>query len=147
MNTDLIKSRARTLFNFLKSRNHNVPYQTTLDAVSVLECGRDWNALSTKVNTTTLKPAPVDQHGGNTGSGCNCKLCQRNRVFDAKIAALPEEHRGYFESLYEGLMDTEMDNDYQNAILDGSWHSAVEILEDALQRAKKKRAEREAATD
>ena len=59
-------------------------------------------------------------------------------MFRHKVEQLPEEQRGFFESLYEDLMEKEMDLDYKRAILDGSWPQSVEILEKALARAKEK---------
>lgn len=140
MDVNVIKSRARTLVAFLKTRQFKLPYQTAVDAMSVLETGRDFNtgsALAQKHGDTNVGQATPP--AGHTG--CNCKLCQQNRVFYAKLAALPEDQRGYFEAVYEDLMETKMDNDYHNCILDGSWTSSVEILEAALVRAKQKRAE------
>lgn len=40
------------------------------------------------------------------------------------------------------IIDLETDNEYYQAILDGNWPSSVEILEQALTRAKEKRNER-----
>jgi hypothetical protein len=71
-------------------------------------------------------------------SQCQCKVCQNGRMFRHKVEQLPEEQRGFFESLYEDLIEKEMDLDYKRAILDGSWPQSVEILEKALARAKEK---------
>lgn len=71
-------------------------------------------------------------------SHCECKVCQNGRMFRHKVEQLPEEQRGFFESLYEDLMEKEMDLDYKRAILDGSWPQSVEILEKALARAREK---------
>lgn len=143
MDVNVIKSRARTLVAFLKTRQFQLPYQTAIDALSVLETGRDFNtgsALAKKNGTAeTAQSTPPTGH-----TGCNCKLCQQNRVFYAKLEELPEDKRGYFEAVYEDLMETKMDNEYHSCILDGTWNSSVEILEAALARAKQKRAEEEA---
>lgn len=142
MDVNVIKTRARTLVAFLKTRQFTLPYQTAVDAVSVLETGRDFNTVSAVAKNAEPPSAPdATPPAGHTG--CNCKLCQQNRVFYAKLEALPEEQRGYFEAVYEDLMETKMDNDYHTCILDGSWTSSVEILEAALVRAKQKRAEQE----
>ncbi len=74
---------------------------------------------------------------------CNCAICTRatrfaaviaSRDVDALIAAVVE--------LENSLGMTEDDLDHKNAILDGSWPSAVEQLEAALERAKGKREAR-----
>jgi len=74
---------------------------------------------------------------------CECKVCQNGRMFRHKVEQLPEEQRGFFESVYDDLMEKEMDLDYKRAILDGSWPQSVEILEKALVNAKAKQQERE----
>lgn len=40
------------------------------------------------------------------------------------------------------IIDLETDNEYYQSILDGNWPSSVEILEQALIRAKEKQNER-----
>lgn len=136
MNIDLIKSRARTLVNFLKSRQYDVNYQTALDAVAVMECGRDFNTAS-----AVAKKKPGEKAEKTTRhNGCNCKICQNTRSFNAKIAELPEDKRGFFEVMYDELLETQMDNDYMSVILDGSWPGSVSILEKALARAKERQA-------
>lgn len=72
---------------------------------------------------------------------CECKVCQNGRMFRHKVEQLPEEQRGFFEVVYDELLETQMDNDYKRAILDGSWPGSVEILEKALVKAKAKQQE------
>jgi hypothetical protein len=72
---------------------------------------------------------------------CQCTVCVNGRMFRHKLEQLPEDQRGYFESLYEDLMEKQMDNDYKSCILDGSWPGSVEILERALANAKEKQQE------
>ena len=60
---------------------------------------------------------------------CNCQVCQDTRNFRAELNQLPAEHQSVFDGLYDNLLHVEMDRDYYHAILEGSWPSAKEILE------------------
>ena len=69
-------------------------------------------------------------------SKCNCRVCERNKVFAEKLDLLPEPQRAYWESLYEDLCHAEMDNNYHDAILQGHWPSGKEVLLYALDKYK-----------
>lgn len=74
---------------------------------------------------------------------CECKVCQNGRMFRHKLSEIPEDKRPFFEEVYEELMELQMDNDYLRCIMNGSWTGAVEILENALVKAKEHQKLRE----
>lgn len=59
---------------------------------------------------------------------CVCKICVRGKEFQEKLALIPEEHRKYFEEIYDQLNDVENSLDHANAIIDGSWPDADSII-------------------
>ena len=74
---------------------------------------------------------------------CDCNLCKENRLIEYHIEKIPEEQKNFFEGFIERHYDDALSAEYNKAILDGSWPNAVEILEDALENAKRKRLEKE----
>lgn len=68
---------------------------------------------------------------------CDCDLCKRQRKFQKVMRSykFKEEDRKFIEKIYEDLNMTEFDNDVNEAVLDGSWPSAKEILTRALDKA------------
>lgn len=58
---------------------------------------------------------------------CNCKSCQELKEY---------KRLGVPQSVINKIMDLEMDVDYYNGLIDGKWPSSVEILEEALEKAK-----------
>ena len=71
---------------------------------------------------------------------CDCDRCQYSREVKKMLDGLEPEKRKFFEIMYEGLLNTQSDLDYQNAIMDGSWPNAIPILQNALIRARNHRA-------
>lgn len=70
---------------------------------------------------------------------CNCSYCEKIKEIETIVA-----HRN-FDKLVEivwGLMDSlaysEQDRCYYKSILDGSWPSAIEILEAKINKLKNK---------
>lgn len=59
---------------------------------------------------------------------CDCQICIRSREFQEKVALIPEEHRKYFEELYDQLNDIEHSLNHANCIIDGSWPDADSII-------------------
>lgn len=69
---------------------------------------------------------------------CNCKFCQRNTQFSKHLALIKEagltESVEFIKSLYSHLNCVEMDNNVNEAIINGSWPSANQII--AVKRQK-----------
>jgi len=63
---------------------------------------------------------------------CNCQACQDIRHL--RDCGVSEEFRNRW-------IEESMDNDFNRAILDGSWPTAVECLKAALENAIKMREE------
>lgn len=59
---------------------------------------------------------------------CTCRVCERHRSIVAHLANIPETERPFFEDLVSELEHAEMDRDHLQAILDGSWPNAEEVL-------------------
>ena len=82
-----------------------------------------------------------------TCSGKNCAICAESRKFNKSIRAARSGSRTQIEKhikeWFNAYINESADNNYYHAILDGSWPSAVEILERALEKAKQMAAERE----
>lgn len=75
---------------------------------------------------------------------CPCEICARYQRFRMVMSSgsrvkLRQLARAIFDELYS----VEEDLEYKNAILDGSWPTAVEHLEEALRAAKAKKAMKE----
>jgi hypothetical protein len=76
---------------------------------------------------------------------CDCELCKRNRKFEGFLKKYPftKNDTEFLNKIYLDLNMTEFELNHREAILDGSWPQAVEILERSLEEAKKFRAEQE----
>ena len=70
---------------------------------------------------------------------CDCKLCVEWAELMLHIDKIPEAQKEFFMTFIEKISDERMDAKYNQAILDGSWPSSVEILECSLEDAKKRR--------
>lgn len=72
---------------------------------------------------------------------CDCKVCERHREFEGHIKLLKEAGLDssveFFENLYEDLNYVEMDNNVNQAILDGTWPSARQYAEQIIERLEK----------
>lgn len=73
---------------------------------------------------------------------CQCEICCAIKEHHIRLQCVPNESRDYFEEIFEALLDTQFDNDYYKAIMNGEWPESVQILEQALQEAKEKYAAR-----
>ena len=73
---------------------------------------------------------------------CLCRLCKRSRRIRRIMqnGSHPQKNR-LIRELVDSLCYTEDDLNYEQAIKDGSWPTAVEILERRLEAAKKFRTE------
>lgn len=60
---------------------------------------------------------------------CQCELCQYTRKFDehAKSITSPEA-RQFFEDMFERLNCAESDAEIKQAVIDGSWPNADEVI-------------------
>ena len=68
---------------------------------------------------------------------CHCDWCKlSDRIKAAKASTDSEEAKDMIDYLANELIMTSEDNNYHDAIMDGSWPSAVEQLERALENAK-----------
>jgi hypothetical protein len=68
---------------------------------------------------------------------CDCQFCANYKRFQIVLPLVPEEHREWFESIFDTLWNMGEDLEYKEAILDGSWPSSVKILEHRLANARK----------
>ena len=68
---------------------------------------------------------------------CNCNVCKQSATIKKVLRGRNvKAMRGMIEHLFGELIQAQEDNGYYEAIIGGSWHSAVEQLECALNRAK-----------
>lgn len=75
---------------------------------------------------------------------CICKICVEWTELMFHIDKIPEAQKEFFVAFIEKISHERMDANYNQAILDGSWPSSVEILEGRLEVAKKRRKINEA---
>lgn len=68
---------------------------------------------------------------------CNCDVCKDISIFHTHLAQIPESEREYFDSLYERILELEMDNDYYRCLVDGTWPEADRVI--ATRRAREKK--------
>lgn len=80
----------------------------------------------------------------STKKTCTCKICTYYHQFLAELAKLPEANRPFFEQLYENYAMQGADLNYANAVIDGNWPTADEVIAFARERAAKVRAEHDA---
>ena len=59
---------------------------------------------------------------------CNCRVCDRHDQFIKDLEKIPEEHRAFVQDLYDQLVDVEMDLNYYQCIVNGSWPNADEVI-------------------
>ena len=62
---------------------------------------------------------------------CDCGICKRQAEFVRRLELIPECEREYWEWIYSELESAEMDADWANAVIDGSWVDADEVIERA----------------
>jgi hypothetical protein len=68
---------------------------------------------------------------------CDCRLCTYSRKVRAiKNRRDPQEMATIIDELMDANYSMGADLEYDEAVLNGSWPSAVDILEGALERAK-----------
>ena len=65
---------------------------------------------------------------------CECIRCIELREFWRIISLLPEADRKWMETFYEDLDNARLDADVNQAIIDGSWHTADEIIRQRRER-------------
>ena len=83
-------------------------------------------------------PLPLHKH-----RKCQCHTC---KLMDEIDAAFPPpgrtpEQEVALNSLGAGYLNYQLDSNYYDAIFDGSWPNAIEILEAAVARIKTKAGE------
>ena len=79
--------------------------------------------------------------------GCNCAQCQRSRRVSATLETGDmDAFRALIHELYTELMHTEMDLNYAQAVVDGSWPDAASVIRTTRARLKKKRAQARTAS-
>lgn len=64
-------------------------------------------------------------------SQCECKFCSYYREYQKMIQHVPEEHRAFFNDLYERAEMTEFELEHAQSVIDGSWPSADEYISSA----------------
>jgi hypothetical protein len=75
--------------------------------------------------------------GSKQGKTCDCTICKYSRKVEGVIERRdPDELIAVVKELMDASYNMGHDLDYANCVLDGSWPSAVEQLERALERAK-----------
>ena len=74
-------------------------------------------------------------------TGCNCAQCVRSRRMQFILdGGSIEELKALVIELYDLVMNTEMDLNHAQAVIDGSWPDAERVIRTARARLKKKRA-------
>ena len=66
-----------------------------------------------------------------------CHICKQSEMVKRIQSKLPEREAKEFRDFVNEYVNIEMDLNYHQAIMDGSWPSAVEQLTDALEKAKR----------
>jgi len=80
-----------------------------------------------------------------TDKVCDCQFCKDHKwLVNELLPVVPEQHRKRLEEFFSWAWSVDEDLSYKRAILDGSWPSAVEILEHHLANAKARKAIAEA---
>lgn len=69
---------------------------------------------------------------------CDCELCVRGKRLRSVAGKLDEDDAKWLIDFGAEFLHVRMDRSYYKAIMDGSWPSSVETLEQALKRAREK---------
>jgi hypothetical protein len=64
---------------------------------------------------------------------CECERCSFNKLFEEKLAEVPESARQFFSDLHEKFCMVGQDLDQANSIIEGSWPSSDEYIAAARQ--------------
>ena len=67
---------------------------------------------------------------------CQCQLCKHGQKFYRIIHKLPKKDKAFMDQFYSAWMCTSEDLEVRNAVMAGTWPSAVEQLEIALKGAR-----------
>lgn len=59
---------------------------------------------------------------------CNCESCQYGREVERNLKWLPKKKRAFFYEMYMKLVHEQMDRNYAECIIEGTWPSAREVL-------------------
>jgi hypothetical protein len=60
---------------------------------------------------------------------CDCIECQYREELQTHLDAIPEEHRKFFDNLYEMYYQASFDAEYYRLIVNGQYPNSQEILE------------------
>lgn len=71
---------------------------------------------------------------------CECTICQNGRRIQTIANQLPEHDRKWLLDFYDAHLAMGLDLEVDEAILNGSWPSALEQLESALAKARTQRS-------
>lgn len=74
---------------------------------------------------------------------CQCNTCKEAEKFFTIIKQLPEEDQKWMEDFYSNVDGERLDANVNEAILDGSWPSAIDQLEASLHKAKQNKKDNE----
>lgn len=69
---------------------------------------------------------------------CECALCKRNLAVVEQLKALPDSQRKFWEEMYDILLHTELDLDWNQAIVNGSWPDADRIIESRREQVRER---------
>lgn len=58
-------------------------------------------------------------------------MCKLIAEYQARLSAVPVEHRKFFDAVLENYLVVAEDNDVNKAILDGSWPDALTSIQNA----------------
>jgi hypothetical protein len=59
---------------------------------------------------------------------CECERCTYNKLFEEKLAEVPESARQFFSDLHEKYCMADQDLAQANSIIEGSWPSSDQYI-------------------
>lgn len=68
---------------------------------------------------------------------CSCTICVYHREFELALEHVPKEHKKFFMTMYELLVDAESERDYCKALVEGTWGNCSESDEIIKHRRKR----------
>ncbi len=72
---------------------------------------------------------------------CNCKICVQGREFRRIVSQLPPLDQEWMDEFYEEYCNSGLDANVNEAIIDGTWPNADEIIKFAREKSLKERGE------
>jgi len=74
--------------------------------------------------------------------GCKCQWCVWHHKFKQHLANVPEESKAFFNEMCDELVQIQEDFSISEAVIDGSWPSADDVISFRRKKLAEKKAQK-----